>query len=298
MNLVVGATGILGGRICSILAERGHRIRALVRDSSNVERVEALRAIGAEIVLGDLKSTRSLEAACQGVDVVFSTATALMSQQPDDSFDRVDRSGQQSLIDAAAGAGVKRFVFVSVLGLPPRFEFAAAKATVERHLTSSGLEYTILQPSCFMDVWFTPHVGFDYEAGHVTVYGDGTHAIGFVLSEDVARVAVDAATDPAARDAVLAVVGPDRLTPFEAIRIFEETAGRPFDVQTVPVADLEAQLAGAATAVEQAFAGLMLRYAAGDPLGLTPLPPTLQPPSFSVRDFARRVVGPRPTATL
>ena len=109
--------------------------------------------------------------------------------------------------------------------------------------------------------WFTPHVGFDYETGHVTVYGDGTQSIAFVLTEDVARVAVDSATDPAARNAVLAVVGPDRLTPFEAIRTFEEVTGRPFELQTVPVTDLEAQLAGATNPVEQAFAGLMLRDA-------------------------------------
>ena len=292
MKLVVGATGVVGFEIARILTERGARVRALVRSSSAPERVEHLRAMGAAIVVGDLKSRASLDEACRGAEVVFSTATSLLSQQPDDSFARVDRDGQQALIDAAVAAGVTRFVFVSVLGLEPRFEFAAAKASVEAHLKASGLDYTILQPSCFMDVWLTSHLGFDHEKGTVTVYGDGTRPQRLVSSADVARVAVDAASAPEARHAVLPVVGPDRLTPLDVVRIFEEVSGRAFQVQMVPVADLERQFAAATHPVEQAFAGLLLRAAAGDPEGpIAPLPASVPPPAFAVRDFATRVLA-------
>ena len=56
MNLVVGATGTLGGEICSRLAQAGKSVRGLVRTSSDPARVEALRKQGVEIATGDLRS--------------------------------------------------------------------------------------------------------------------------------------------------------------------------------------------------------------------------------------------------
>ena len=58
MNLVVGATGDLGGEICRRAAERGRRLRALVRSGSDPVRVEQLRGLGAEIVVGELAGSR------------------------------------------------------------------------------------------------------------------------------------------------------------------------------------------------------------------------------------------------
>ena len=81
MNLIVGATGLLGGQICQLLAERGKPVRALVRDTSNPDKVATLRNIGAEIVLGDLKDRRSLETACRGANAVISTASSTLSRR-------------------------------------------------------------------------------------------------------------------------------------------------------------------------------------------------------------------------
>ena len=58
MNLIVGATGVLGGEICRLLAEQGSAVRVLVRDSSNQEKVDRLRELGAEVVRGDLRLLR------------------------------------------------------------------------------------------------------------------------------------------------------------------------------------------------------------------------------------------------
>jgi NADH dehydrogenase len=290
-NLVVGATGLVGSEICRLLAAGGRPPRALVRSTSRPERVDALRALGAEIAVGDLRSRPSLDAACRGVEVVFTTATAIGSQQADDSIEDIDLQGQKSLIDAAAAAGVKRFVYVSVLGLERNFAFAEAKAALEDHLRASGLAYTILQPSCFMDVWLTPHLGFDHASGEVTVYGDGQSRMRWVHSSDVARAAVAAAGHPDARNAVLAVGGPELLSPLEVIAIFDEVAGRRANVTHVPKDQLESQRAAAGSSMEQAFAGLMLRYAAGDPPDAPALPSGILEEPTSVRDFARRVLA-------
>jgi uncharacterized protein YbjT (DUF2867 family) len=290
MHLIVGATGALGSEICRLLRARGDAVRALVRTTSSPERVEQLRALGAEIVTGDLKSRASLDAAVRGVETIFSTATALASQQPDDSFDRVDRDGQIALIDAARAAGVGRFVFVSVLALDANSGFASAKADVEQHLQASGLAWTILQPSCFMDVWLTPHVGFDAANATAAIYGDGTSEMGWVHSRDVAKVAVAALADPSTRHAIVAVVGPERLTQRQVVQIFERIGGRPFQLNEVPAAALQAQFAAAAHPVEKAFAGLMLRAAAGDP-PVTPVPLVRQQATTTVTAYARESLG-------
>ncbi len=82
MDLVVGATGFLGGEICRRLTERSQAVRAFVRSSSDPTRVEQLRGLGAEIVVGELRDTASLDAACRGVHTLVSTATADLRPDP------------------------------------------------------------------------------------------------------------------------------------------------------------------------------------------------------------------------
>src|SRR5918999_1723153 len=86
MILVAGATGYLGTEICRLLRERGSNVRALVRPTSAVEKVERLRALGVELAPGDLKDPRSLDVACRNVDTVISTASCTISRQPDYSI--------------------------------------------------------------------------------------------------------------------------------------------------------------------------------------------------------------------
>ena len=109
MNLIVGATGILGSEICRLLAEKGEPVRALVRATSNPDKVAQLKALKADVVVGDLKDRRSLDAACRGVGAVISTASSTLSRQQGDSIESVDQEGQLNLVDAAEAAGVKHF---------------------------------------------------------------------------------------------------------------------------------------------------------------------------------------------
>src|SRR5947207_65454 len=148
MNLVVGATGMLGGEICRLLAESGRPLRALVRSTSDPGKVERLRSYGAEVVEGDLTDPDSLERACVDAETVVSTATAIASGG---SFQDIDERGTENLIDAAREAGVGRFAFVSFMELPVRFPLQHAKRSVERRL-QGALPYTILRPPTFMEV--------------------------------------------------------------------------------------------------------------------------------------------------
>ena len=105
-TLLVGATGLLGADICEHLTEAGHRVRALVRPTSDPARRAALQRFGAELVEGDLKEPASIARACAGIDAVISTASATLSRQSGDSIETVDRDGQLTLVDAARAAGV------------------------------------------------------------------------------------------------------------------------------------------------------------------------------------------------
>ncbi len=75
MNLVVGATGVLGTEICRLLAEQGKKVRALVRRTSAQEKRDALQKLGVLQIEGDLKDRSSLEQACRAVENILSTAT-------------------------------------------------------------------------------------------------------------------------------------------------------------------------------------------------------------------------------
>src|SRR2546430_1501209 len=153
MHFVVGATGLLGSEICRLLAADGKLARALVRPTSDQNKVAELESLNVEIARGDLKDRSSLDASCRGVSAVISTASSTLSRQEGDSIQTVDLEGQLNLVDAAKAANVSRFVLVSFPKAEVDFPLQSAKRAVEDHLKSSGLTYTILQPTFFMEVW-------------------------------------------------------------------------------------------------------------------------------------------------
>jgi NADH dehydrogenase len=281
----VGSTGVVGREVCRLLRQQGHEVRGLVRVTSDPEVVGRLRDDGVEIAVGDLASPSSLNDACAGMDAVVCTATAIGSVRPEDTLAAVDDEGVRALIDAAAAAGVRRFVYVSVLDLAASSPFGQAKAVVEDHLRTSGMHHTIVRPTIFMDTWLSPHAGFDWSTGTVAVYGDGTKPLNWVHSGDVAEVVAATVGHPGAEDAEVPVVGPEALTPREAVVIFEDVTAKAFDVTYVPVEDLQAQQAAAKDPTEASFAALMLRYAEGDPSSVQPLA-GLPPTHTTVREYA------------
>ena len=295
MFLVVGATGSvgLGGEICRRLRAAGKPTRALVRATADGDRVAHLRRVGVELVEGDLKNPRSLGAACAGIETVISTASIMASRQPGDTVENVDARGQHDLVDAARAAGVASFVFVSFSpGIDREFPFRNAKRAVERQLKRSGLVYTILQPTFYMEVWLAPIGGFDFANARASIYGRGSNQISWVSMEDVARFAAMSVDTPAARNATFELGGPQALTPLEAVRIFEDIGGRRFEVEFVSEEQLEEQQDRAANSLEESLAGLRRCYAAGDVIEMSATLATFPMTLTSVRDYARRVLFP------
>jgi len=190
--LVVGATGFLGTEICKQLTAAHKKVKGLVRSTSATEKVAQLKAMGVETMEGDMKDRTSLDNAFKEVTHVISTATAIASRQEGDSLQTVDEEGQMNVIDAAVAAAVQQFVFISVKPLPGEFPLQTAKRNVEEHLVQSGITYTILQPTVFMEVWLSPLMGFDATNARAMIYGKGKNKHSWISAKDVATFAVAA----------------------------------------------------------------------------------------------------------
>ena len=258
MDLVVGATGILGMQIVLGLARAGRPVRALVRTSSDPGKVAALREAGAEIVVGDLKQPASLARACAGVGNLIVTASSTLSRAEGDSIETVDRLGNLALIDAAKAAGVAHVVLVSFPDHAIASPLRAAKQAVETALIESGLGYTILQPPHYWEIWCSPAVGFDVAGGKVRIFGTGEGQNSWISLFDVAKAAIASLDNPAARNRVLAFGGPEPLSQLEIVRRFSAALGRELELERIPAEALRAQVDGSGDDLERAFAALML----------------------------------------
>src|SRR5262245_16561265 len=300
MYLIVGATGPvgLGGTICRLLRAAGQPVRALVRSTSNLNRVANLARTGVELARGDLKDPDSLFTACRGIDTVVSTASMMVSRQDTDQVENVDGTGQQDLVDAAAAAGVRSFVYVSFSQHIDRdFPFRNAKRAAEQHLKQSRLAYTILRPTFLMEVWLSPIAGFDFPNARARIYGRGQNPISWISMDDVARFALTFTTTPAAHNATYELGGPEAMSLLEAVGIFEEITGRRFQLDFISEEELDQQQRNAPDSLQRSLAGLSRCYADGDVIDmratLTSFPMVLR----SVRDYAHRVLQQRTKQT-
>ncbi len=111
-TLVTGATGFIGWHVARKLLEQGERIRLLVRDAARVRELD-----GAEITVGDLRDTGSLERAVAGCGVVYHLAAdyRLWARRPAELYE-TNVEGTRRLLAAAEKAGVERVVYTSTVG--------------------------------------------------------------------------------------------------------------------------------------------------------------------------------------
>src|ERR687889_1470429 len=248
MILVVGATGVVGGMIARQVLEKDKDVRVLVRrDSPSSQLVhqglatspESLIEAGAQPVHEDLRDRASLDAALKDIDTVISTANSAM-RGGEDNPESVDLEGNQNLIEAARDAGVEHFVFVSLLGADPDHPvpFMRGKGQSEASLRASGMDYTILAPTPYMEVWVAVVVGMPVLQGRpVTLVGEGRRRHSFISDRDVAAFAVAAAENPAARNEYLAIGGPEPLSWRDVVKTYERVLERSIPVEFVAMGD-------------------------------------------------------------
>ncbi|MFP3712426.1 SDR family oxidoreductase [Puerhibacterium sp. TATVAM-FAB25] len=224
MMLVVGASGNLGRETVRLALAGGHAVRAAAR---RPDALAHLRAHGVDVVQMDLTDPRSIARACQGVEAVVAAAHSLLGSGANRS-PRVDGDGNRMLTDAAREAGVQHMVFLSTVGASPTadVEFLRTKHAAEEHVRASGMRYTILRPTAFMEAHARQYIGTPLlTRGRVTIPGSGRSPINLIAAADAARYVLIGLTDPRARDRVLEIGGWDNVTKDEIARTYARKAG-------------------------------------------------------------------------
>jgi uncharacterized protein YbjT (DUF2867 family) len=237
MILVAGATGLVGSMIAQSLLEQRQTVRILVRAGADYR---PLVDRGAEPALGDLKVPHSLVQACRDVDVLVTTATA-GHRGGADTPQTVDLEGNRHLIDAARGAGVTQFIFVSALTatLDHPLPLLRAKAATEEALRKSGLTHTIVAANGIMEVMIPLVVGDRVRAAQpVTLVAEGRRRHSFVAARDVAAFAVAAVNHPHAFNRRIAVGGPSAVSWRDIVGAYERVSGRSIPVRWVAPGEL------------------------------------------------------------
>ena len=146
--LVTGATGQQGGALARLLLQKKNEVYALIRNTEpESPKAQNLRNLGAKLIKGDLDNPDSLEQATNGIDSVF-----LMGTWVEVGTEGETRRGKM-MVDIAKEKKIEHLVYSSVVNADkntgiPHFE---SKYKVEQHIKNSGIPYTIIGPTFFMD---------------------------------------------------------------------------------------------------------------------------------------------------
>ncbi len=199
MILVTGSTGKVGGNLVDALKTKGAPFKALARSDASAR---ALEARGVAVVRGDLTDAASLKAALRGVEKLF-----LLSSTS--HFDGVEIPA----IEAAKASGVRQVVKLSAMGARADgvSPLLRAHARIERALEESGLAFTILRPSFFMQNWVAFY-SQSIKAGQPVYVNAGDARLGWTDTRDIADVAAAALTEPGHEGLVYELTGPESLS--------------------------------------------------------------------------------------
>ena len=221
MILVTAANGNQGRRLVPKLLAAGHRVRACVQSQASADRLYALGV--AEVMVGDLADPAFIARAVQGVRSVYHVGPTLHP---------AERAIGLAIIDAARAAGVGHFVFSSVLhAITTDLIQHEVKRDLEEHLLSSGLEFTILQPSNYMLPFRMKSV---FEEGVFRLTWSLDRLQSMVAVEDIAAVAALVLSEPEQHAAATyELVGPGRFTGHDIGRTLSKVTGREIRVERI-----------------------------------------------------------------
>jgi len=229
--LITGATGQQGGAVARELLAAGHEVKAMTRNP-NGEKAQALAALGAEVVQGDLNDAASLQRAFAGAWGVFAVQNTWEA-----GVEGEEEQGKRTA-EVASERGVQHFVYTSVgsaeraTGIP-HFD---NKWRVEETVRSLGFpSYTILRPVFFMENWVSPWFK--------PAIDDGTLAIGIKPDTQLQMIAVDdigkygrlAFEQHEALNGRAIEIAGDELTMPQVAEFISRASGKPVSHYQVPI---------------------------------------------------------------
>jgi NAD(P)H dehydrogenase (quinone) len=207
---VTGATGQVGGRVARRLAALGVRQRLIVRDRHRAPKLD-----NAEIVVASgYDDTKSVRSAVEGSETVLLVPGR-------ESASRL--AEHVSAVDAIVAAGAARIVYLSWANASPESVFTLARdhSATEQHIRSTGIAFTFLRMSLYID--FIPNmVGADGVIAGPAADG----RVAAVLRDDVADSAVAALLDERHAGKTYDLTGPEAFTLTEAAAVLSRITGK------------------------------------------------------------------------
>ena len=216
---ITGATGLVGGHAAEEALHRGHRVRALVRSSSDTSLLDRL---GVEKIQGDLAEADAIRRGVAGADWVFNCAAKVGDWGTLEEFRKINVDALKILLDAAVEAKVGRFVHVSSLGVyegrdhhgtdettPPAANSldaytrskTEAEAMALRYARERGLAVSIVRPGFIYgerDRTVLPKLLSSLHRGIFTYFGSGDQALNCIYVKNLVHGIFLAAETPEA----------------------------------------------------------------------------------------------------
>lgn len=224
--VLAGAFGNLGADILKALAGAGHEVVAA--DMA----VREIEGVSCETRVIDVTKPETLKGLCEGADAVVTTVGLTRTSATITNYD-IDYQGNVNLLEEAKRAGVKRFVYISVIKADsdPNVPMLHAKAMFEEKLKASGLTWVIHRPTgYFYDIAkvFMPMI----EKGAVTLLGKQDVHANVIDTPDFADFIVYHLTD---ENKTYDVGGKETYSYEEMAKMFFEAAGKPAVIKRAPV---------------------------------------------------------------
>ncbi|HLZ63178.1 MAG TPA: SDR family oxidoreductase [Ktedonosporobacter sp.] len=219
MILVTGATGLSGSAVIREFARRSEPVRALVRSRAKASVFEAFPTV--EVVEGDMLQPETLGEALKGVDrvLMISSARERMLQT------------QCTFIDACKEAGIRHIIKFSGkesgIGFnPENFRSTWEHEHIEDYLEKSGIAWTHLRPSQFMQ-FYLPQALTGLDVGESTLSLPMENArLSPVDVEDIAKVAFALLHSEGHEGKSYEMTGPEALTMEEITERISQAIGK------------------------------------------------------------------------
>ena len=234
MILIIGATGTIGREVVKGLKAKGEQVRAMIRDP---KKTTAAREPGVEYVTGDLADPDSVVAALQGIEKAF-----LLSPE---GLDMAELHAKFAA--AAKEAGVRHLVRASILPANPDAPIPLVKwhGEADRSLMESGVPYTILRPSYYMQNTLGGAATVASDGALYSAMGDGK--IGHIDTRDIADVAVAVLTKDGHEGQSYLLTGPEALSMAELAARLSAAIGKKIEYVNLPPDEIKARLMAAGT---------------------------------------------------
>lgn len=227
---LTGGTGFVGRYILKGLLAAGHEVRCLVRESSR-KRLQGAK--GVEVIVGDITNPQTFTGKLEGCEAAIHLV-GIIREFPREgiTWERIHWQGSRNVIDEAKGAGVRRFLLMSAMGVRPDgvSRYQTTKYQAEEYLKKSGLEWTIFRPSLIFgreDLSINTFAWIIKKAPFYPIFG-GTGESRFqpVAVENVAEGFVKALEVQASIGKTYEVGGPEIYTFRELLQVIGRVLGK------------------------------------------------------------------------